>query len=92
MKVTEILKNSAIIQWSIIDQSVEKYDKVKKYKVIVRNETSFVYNASTSNNNLELSDLLPNTKYNASVMGISNTGEGIPSEWISFKTIGKFVD
>jgi hypothetical protein len=87
VKVTSISANFAVVQWTVIQQQEEKYDRVTGYTVTVTNETHF-FNIKTSNSSssVPISHLLPNTSYRVSVVGLSQETEGMPSEWISFKT------
>ncbi|CAB4009330.1 fibronectin-like isoform X1, partial [Paramuricea clavata] len=87
VKITSISANFAVVQWTVIEQREENYDRVTGYTVTVRNETHF-FNITTSNSSssVPISHLLPNTSYRVSVVGLSEEIEGMPSEWISFKT------
>ena len=83
---------SAVVRWTAIEQRTEAYDKVIGYTVAVRNETHiFHVNTSSDMSSVSLNNLLPYVNYSVSVVGRGDETEGIRSEWISFKTNGKFL-
>ena len=87
VKITSISANFAMVQWSVIERQEEKYDRVTGHIVTVRNETHF-FNIKVSNSSsyVSINQLLSNTTKRVSVVGLSEETEGMPSEWISFKT------
>lgn len=90
VKVTNIMENSVIIQWTIIEQNKDIYDTVAGYTISVRNDIyDFYVNVSSNSSSISLQHLSPNVTYWVSVVGRSEETEGIRSEWIRFKTNGK---
>ena len=92
MKVKNIMENSAVVQWTLIEQEQEKYDVLNGYKITVKNETHvFDIKTSSHRSSVSINHLGPDGKYTVSVVGLSDETEGMPSEWISFQTSGEFV-
>ena len=84
-------ENSAVVRWKVIEQRKEIYDMIIGYKVAIKNETYIFYvNTSSDMSTLSLKNLSPNANYTVSVVGRGDETEGTGSEWISFKTKGKF--
>ena len=91
VKVTNIMENSVLIQWTMIEQKKDAYDTVAGYTISVRNDTYiFQVNTSSNSSSLLLESLSANVRYWVAVAGRSEETEGMRSEWISFKTKGKF--
>jgi hypothetical protein len=90
--VKSVLENSALVEWTVVEQKPHNYDTITGYKVSVRNETRFhLYDIKTQSDtsSASLHHLSPNMEYYVSIVGLSEETEGMSSEWISFKTIGK---
>ena len=87
MKITSISPNFAVVHWTVIEQQEGKYERVTGYKVTVGSQT-YLFNikASNTSSSVSINHLLSNTSYRVSVVGLSEETEGMPSEWISFKT------
>ena len=87
VKISSVMENSAVIQWEVIENEQEKYDVIMGYKVAVKNTThSFDLRTSKDSSSFTINDLLPNRSYNVSVVGLGEETEGMPSEWIGFRT------
>ena len=86
-------ENSAVIQWTVIENEQKKYDVITGYKVAVKNRTHFFDKITSSDSSsVTMNHLLPNTSYSVSVVGLGEEIEGMPSEWISFRTSGENYD
>ena len=82
-----------MIQWTAIENEQKQYDVITGYKVAVKNRTHFFdMITSSDSSSVTINDLLLNTSYNVSVVGLGEEIEGMPSEWISFRTIGENYD
>jgi hypothetical protein len=84
--------NSALVEWTVLEQQPHSYDKITAYKVSVRNETRrHVIDIKTSSDasSVSLNFLSPDKRYDVSVVALSDETQGMSSEWISFKTIGE---
>ena len=91
VKITNIMENSVMIQWTVIQQHKDTYDTVVGYTISIRNDTYiFHVNASGDSSSLSLKHLSPKVKYWVSVVGRGEETEGMRSKWVSFKTNGKF--
>ena len=87
MKITSISANFAVVHWTVIEQQEGKYERVTGYIVTVGSKT-YLFNikASNTSSSVSINNLWSNTSYRVSVVGLSEETEGMPSEWISFKT------
>ena len=90
VQVVILSKNSVGIQWLLINQREEKYDKIIGYRVNVRNAThSFKVNTLSVTYSVVLNNLSPEANYSVSVFGFGNGTEGISSNLIYFQINGE---
>ena len=81
-----------MVRWTAIEQRKEIYDTVLGFTVTIRNKTYLSsINTSIDMSSVSLKNLSPNANYSVSVVGRGEESGGMPSEWISFKTNGKFL-
>ncbi|XP_028413575.1 uncharacterized protein LOC114536418 isoform X1 [Dendronephthya gigantea] len=86
VQIVILSKNSAGVQWTLIQQHKEKHDEIIGYRVIVRNAIhSFKVDTLSVTYSVALNHLLPEANYSVSVFGFGNGTKGISSKWIHFK-------
>ncbi|XP_028416729.1 protogenin-like [Dendronephthya gigantea] len=86
IQVVILSKTSVGIQWFLVQQREEKYDKIFGYRVNVRNAThSFQIDTLSVTYSVVLRHLSPDANYSVSVFGFGNGTKGISSKWIHFK-------